>query len=44
LLDQPLKTITTIGAAGVLRVAGAKIYTAIEGALLTLLRNAPAKA
>ena len=44
LLDQPLKTITTVGAAGVLRFAGTSIYTAIEGALLSVLRNAPAKA
>ena len=44
LFDQPLKTITTIGAAGVLRLAGIKIYTAVESVLLSVLRNSPAKA
>ncbi len=44
LMDQPLKTITTVGAAGVLRIAGTTIYTAIESALLSILRSTPAKA
>ena len=44
LLDQPLKTITTVGAAGVLRLAGTRIYTTIESVLLSAIRNAPTKA
>ena len=44
LFDQPLKTITTVSAAGVLRLAGIGIYTALESALLSILRNAPTKA
>ena len=42
--DQPLKTLTTMGAAATLRVAGVRVYTAAEAALLTLLREVPARA
>jgi len=35
LADQPMKTITTLGAALVLRVFGAKLYGAVEGLLLS---------
>ena len=42
--DQPMKTITTFGAATVLRVTGARIYAAIEGLLLSGLRSFPMKA
>lgn len=44
LLDQPLKTITTIGAASVLRVAGTRVYSTIENALLSLVRKNAAPA
>jgi len=44
LVDQPFKTITTVGAAGVLRLAGVNFYTSIESALLSILRNVSSKA
>ena len=45
MMDQPLKTITTLGAATVLRILGAPIYSTIERAILaTMRRNTPAKA
>lgn len=45
LLDQPLKTVTTLGAATVLRVLGVPVYSTIESVLLSALRkSAPAKA
>jgi len=43
LLDQPMKTITTVGAATVLRVTGVRIYAAVEGILLSMLRSMPVK-
>jgi glycosyltransferase involved in cell wall biosynthesis len=44
LFDQPIKTITTVGAATVLRVTGVRFYAAIEGMLLSMLRAMPVKA
>ncbi len=45
LLDQPLKTIVTVGAAGILRILGAPVYSTIESALLGLAKRAtPTKA
>jgi len=43
LFDQPVKTITTFGAATVLRVTGVRMYAAIEHFLLSILRSMPTK-
>ena len=39
LIDQPVKTITTLGAATVLRVLGKRAYATIESALLGMARR-----
>ena len=39
LIDQPVKTVTTLGAATVLRVFGKRAYGAIESALLGVVRR-----